>query len=1054
MTAGVAPEAPHAEPVSARTATSGTLNGVVSPGKEGETGTYRFVHAEGSSCKGGAETAPQEVSGALAAPASAAVTGLEAGHTYTYCLKAINALGQASALSNEISFTAAVLPETPAGEQAEVTGSSTANVKGIINPANGGEAGTYRFAYSPSATSCTESGLLAPEGGEPGVAYGTKSAEEAHIELKNLLPGTVYSFCLQATNEAGELVEGVPVRFKTLPAPPMVSAPTLVSVGSGAAEVSAEVDPGGEPTGYQVEYVTAAAFAARGFAEPSFAPATATEIPALNQSTTVHVTLTGLSAETEYHYRFTAHNETGKEVTGHEATFTTAATEGGGLPDNRAYELVSSPGSGEPYYPPVPGGWQSESFDGFYGDQTFQAAANGERVAYVGEPGESGGVGQSEILNQEMAERTSGGWKAQDITPTIPAQGAIASEPLFQAFSPQLTSAVFEEPLNVPPLAGGVAAGCRALDVRAGLPGSGSLTPLFTNGVTPGNCGTPLFAGESTDQKHVIFQTEAALTPGSLEATEVPVEHDEEHHANVSIGKGCAFICNLYEAGEGKLTLVNQIERDGVMTPVPNATFGGYGGPSEKSQGRSGLPDFSHAISSDGSRVFWTDTEPETEEGQAVPKGAPLEEVYVLQDGAKELKVSGPGSQFWTATPDGHYAYYVEDEGFSAQNGRYGRLYRFDSETGESVPLTTAGAGVMSVVGTNTSGPDGEYVYLVAEGGGPVFGAGVQGEPNYYVIHDGVTSLVATGGEFDHFIDTDRAGTLTNTAPWDPNLGFRQVAVSSDGKHLVFETQRQLTAFNNDEAVEVYVYSAAEAKLVCASCDAAGVPPGGEEARAGKLTVSAESFTYTHRWMSANGNRVFFTTSQGLVPQDVNGVEDVYEWEREGEGSCPVKSPASPVGGCQYLLSGGASPYASYFVDADEAGDNAFFVHVGALGDVQVPAGHLELYDARIGGGFPAVCGGDGCASGEVSAAPSVPGSVSGPPSAGFAGTGNFPPVSPAKPRVLTRAQLLAKALAVCRREHRRGHARTACERSAQSRYGPVKKARARKASRDGRGNQ
>jgi hypothetical protein len=206
--------------------------------------------------------------------------------------------------------------------------------------------------------------------------------------------------------------------------------------------------------------------------------------------------------------------------------------------------------------------------------------------------------------------------------------------------------------------------------------------------------------------------------------------------------------------------------------------------------------------------------------------------------------------------------------------------------------------------------------------------------------------------------------------------------------------------------------------------------------------------------MSANGNRVFFTTSQGLVPQDVNGVEDVYEWEREGEGSCPVKSPASPVGGCQYLLSGGASPYASYFVDADEAGDNAFFVHVGALGDVQVPAGHLELYDARIGGGFPAVCGGDGCASGEVSAAPSVPGSVSGPPSAGFAGTGNFPPVSPAKPRVLTRAQLLAKALAVCRREHRRGHARTACERSAQSRYGPVKKARARKASRDGRGNQ
>jgi hypothetical protein len=31
---------------------------------------------------------------------------------------------------------------------------------------------------------------------------------------------------------------------------------------------------------------------------------------------------------------------------------------------------------------------------------------------------------------------------------------------------------------------------------------------------------------------------------------------------------------------------------------------------------------------------------------------------------------------------------------------------------------------------------------------------------------------------------------------------------------------------------------------------------------------------------------VFFNSSDALVPQGMNGTEDVYEWEREGIGSC------------------------------------------------------------------------------------------------------------------------------------------------------------------------
>jgi hypothetical protein len=196
---------------------------------------------------------------------------------------------------------------------------------------------------------------------------------------------------------------------------------------------------------------------------------------------------------------------------------------------------------------------------------------------------------------------------------------------------------------------------------------------------------------------------------------------------------------------------------------------------------------------------------------------------------------------------------------------------------------------------------------------------------------------------------------------------------------------------------------------------------------------------------------VFFNTSQSQVPEDRNGVEDVYEWEREGEGSCAVKSPASPVGGCQFLLSGGQSPAASFFVDADETGDNVFFVHVGVLGVVQANAGHLELYDARVDGGFPpssAGCSGAAC-QGTVPLGAS--GTSAAPSSALFTGVGNYPPVLAKPVVVVTRQQRLAKALAACRRERVGRRKRVACERAARKRYGPPAKKTARKASRDRR---
>jgi hypothetical protein len=83
---------------------------------------------------------------------------------------------------------------------------------------------------------------------------------------------------------------------------------------------------------------------------------------------------------------------------------------------------------------------------------------------------------------------------------------------------------------------------------------------------------------------------------------------------------------------------------------------------------------------------------------------------------------------------------------------------------------------------------------------------------------------------------------------------------------------------------------------------------------------------------------VFFSTADALVPEDTNGVTDTYE--------CDART------GKVALLSTGRSADGAWFVDASASGDDVFFATrarlVGADRDALV-----DLYDARVGGGFP-----------------------------------------------------------------------------------------------------
>jgi hypothetical protein len=982
----------------------------------------------------------------------ATLRGLEQAKPYDYRLVVENATGASESTG---SFTTFLAPATPEAKPAKAIEANSATLHGVLSPGKAGEPGTiYQFLYRQSTTECENGSHVAQE-----TAVGTASgqaSEPIEAEITELLPGTMYTFCVRAYNEADEEEAlSAPETFTTPATAPAISGEEAASVGSTGATVEGKIDPDGLLTKYHLEYVSEAQFLAHEWAEAIHVPDPDGELPASDTPVPVSETLAGLQPNTSYRFRFSAANTLGS-VSGSNDELTTSATlaaTNSSLPDNRVDELVTTAGNqGEPYIPPTPTGAPSS----YKTKQPFQAAAAGDAVAYMGEPADAGGSGNigSGEGNQWLAKRTASGWVTNVITPA-----GSESESAYQAFSEDLSVGFLQTSLH-PALAAGAPEGedCEVLYARDDE--TGTYKPLFTAANVTENCGGPLFAGASEGDSHVIFQSTAPLTPAAVAATEVPKGHNGDHEGSESKGGICDYGCNLYESsGEGGLTLVNVLPGPEHET-VPNATFGGYAG-------EHGFEaSFSNAISNSGARIFWTDTQ-EVKNGEPNPD---FGHVYVLEDGREEVQVSGAGeAEYWTATPDGRFAYYTEG----------GELWRFDSSPGAgSEPreaLASTGvhgesAGVRGVVGVGVAKSAEEdaasaYVYFVADG---VLARNananketaeqgrVEENPNLYVQHEGVTTFIATLSSKDDNVQAIPSGPETY-GDWVAALGDRTAETTPEGNHLVFESIRSLTGYDNregqgDSSAEVFVYDAATNTLACASCNPSGARPtfpvDSEQAET-KLPISHESNTQMRRWLSADGNRVFFESHEALSPQDSNGGRlDVYEWESEGEGSCTAQTPARPNRGCVFLLSGGDSEDNSYFIDADEQGNNVFFTHRGPLGEDGTPSDQVELYDARVNGGFPSTslaCTGTGCQG-----VPPAPPQFATPSSATFSGIGNLPPaVVRAKPAAKppTRAQKLTRALKACRKDRAKTK-RVKCEKSARSKY---RAKRARKAGTERR---
>jgi hypothetical protein len=674
-----------------------------------------------------------------------------------------------------------------------------------------------------------------------------------------------------------------------------------------------------------------------------------------------------------------------------------------GLPDCRAYELVSpvdKNGGG------VDGGLKFESEQ-----PPWQASPDGEAITYPSQTTFTEADPLSSMATtQYFATRGLDGWTSKAIMPIqkYPNERADIGpenidESLYQGFSEDLSTGFLTA--NEPPLVSGAPPGYYDPYIRDNATGNYQLLSTVTPPVQPpGYKFKEQYAGMSTDHRHVIFAANDALTPNA-----VPGE------------------TNLYEWSDGQLELVSvlpdgkpiEVGQSVVLDP---AGFG-FGGPSQI--GEQGVwSNFSHAISADGSRVFWSGNEYPNPHQNSEKVGM---QVYMRErtsSSTRVVKVSASqkvggdvqeAAHYWTASTDGSLVYFTscarltddatagENEAacgeFTGATGVQGQdLYQYNANTEHLTDLTVDSnpGGTANVKGVLGASDDGSYVYFVAYGV-LATGATAGGEAaNLYVWHDGATTWIATLSL--PFQETH------DGSDWDQGVTARTSRVTPDGRHLAFQSDVDLTGYDtyslDPEACthypyygprckEVYEYSADTKSLVCASCNPTGLPPVGNSivplvlhSEISGPVTGWQSSTLQQRYLSDDGSRLFFVSEDVLLPLASNGRENVYEHEQDGSGRCHTPS------GCLYLISTGTSGDDSFFAEASRDGGNVFIVSRQQL----VPGDGDEardLYDVRVEGGFSVPlappCAGEACRA-PASPAPSIYGA---PPSATFVGAGN-----------------------------------------------------------------
>jgi len=282
---------------------SATLNGSVNP--RGATTMVSFQY--GLTTSYGSTTPMQTQNGNTLRPVSANITSLLANRTYHFRIVAHNNGGTSFGADRIFTTLTATGPPVVATNPATLIASFSATLNGSLNPH--GLTTTVSFQYGTT----TAYGSTTPMQTQTGNTYRNIAAN-----ISGLSANTVYHFRIVATNSAGTRFGGDRT-FTTLAATgrPVATTDPATFIASFSATLNALLNPHGLPTSFHFQYGTT----------PSYGLTTAPQNRAGNTFQAVGANVTGLTANTLYHFRVVASNGAGTTM-GSDRTFTTLTATG------------------------------------------------------------------------------------------------------------------------------------------------------------------------------------------------------------------------------------------------------------------------------------------------------------------------------------------------------------------------------------------------------------------------------------------------------------------------------------------------------------------------------------------------------------------------------------------------------------------------------------------------------------------------------------------------------------------------------------------------------
>ncbi|MBS1868399.1 MAG: hypothetical protein JSS99_01935 [Actinobacteria bacterium] len=829
--------------------------------------------------------------------------------------------------------------------------SDSASASGTVNPQ--GTDTSWHFEIS------TDESSWSPLASDQDAGSGSSDVPVSQ-SLTDLLPNQTYFVRLVAARPFNAPVISSDVQFTTDALAPTVDSDRAEDITPSHVVLRGFINPHHAATTYYFEYGPTTSYG--------------TSVPVTQDGDAGSGNLTveefrlvgGLQPGTTYHYRLVATNVAGTSA-GDDKTFTTNTQlvasacsnaqfrtgPSAALPDCRAYELVSPP--------------DKNGGDVMGDSQRTRASASGDAVSFASLTGfgDVRGTGAAaEYLSQRTGQAGTNGWTTHGITPSQKAMNALALtggvDPLWQGeFSADLSHGVFNawSPVTEDPMTARVLNLYVRGDLRTHGPGSYDLVTACPACSSPlqmpsdffalptYDVAQPVFVGASADYSHVLFESPFQLT-----------------------GDAPAGGPYLYEWHNGTVTLAG-ILPDGAPAPSAKAARPGPSGRGWYTR---------RTISDDGRRIFFAT--PDGALYMRTDNGTP--DALTVKLNASERGTPDPNgpatATFWTATPSGSRVFFTSTEALTddAVPG-LPHLYAYDSALPDSDPhnlVLVSGGDVAGVIGASD---DGHAVYFIA--GRQIAARGpFVGSDAIFEWRDGAISYVARIQRPS--IDLDQN---LPRAQWIFINGFMRARVTPDGRALLFMSHsgEGVTGYDQGHACtsnsslesgpeacgELYVYSEATSTVSCASCNPTGAPAtsdGTDMVRAG--TGGAVTAMHLNRSLTDDGRWAFFNTREALVPGDVNGRVDAYEYDT--------------LTGEPRLLSTGKDPSDSYFLDASADGRNVFILTRQQLNGWDND-GNYDVYDVRVNGGVPdpvapTVCTGDGCQGAQGSVPPgAVPGS-------------------------------------------------------------------------------